>query len=323
MNVGRRFDLLTFGEAMVEFNEAGAAQPEAAPQAVGRWFLQGFGGDTSNLAVAAARQGARVACLGALGADAPGAMLRALWDAEGIDHRAVLADPEAFTAVYLVTHDEGGHHFHFVRRGSAASRFGSAHVAPDAVAESRVLHLSGITLAISERSRAAAWQAIDLARAAGTRVSFDTNLRQRLWTLSEAQAATERALRTCDIALPGQDDMAALAGLVEPRAIAEHCLARGAEVVAVKLGAAGALVASRSERHSIAPFACTPVDATGAGDTFGGAFLARLLAGDTLLDAGRYAACAAALSTEGYGAVAPIPRADAVRAALAGRGGSS
>jgi 2-dehydro-3-deoxygluconokinase len=76
-------------------------------------------------------------------------------------------------------------------------------------------------------------------------------------------------------------------------------------------------VASASERHRIAPFPCRPVDATGAGDTFGGAFVARLVAGDMLHDAARYAACAAALSTRGYGAVAPIPRAAEVRAALA------
>ena len=66
---------------------------------------------------------------------------------------------------------------------------------------------------------------------------------------------------------------------------------------------------------------CQPVDATGAGDAFGGAFVARLVAGDALAQAGRYAAAAAALSTEGYGAVAPIPHAARVRAALqAGRG---
>jgi 2-dehydro-3-deoxygluconokinase len=58
------------------------------------------------------------------------------------------------------------------------------------------------------------------------------------------------------------------------------------------------------------------VDATGAGDTFGGAFITRWLAGDTLREAGRYAAAAAALSTEGYGAVDPIPRAADVRRAL-------
>ena len=82
------------------------------------------------------------------------------------------------------------------------------------------------------------------------------------------------------------------------------------------LRAAGALGADAHERHRIAPHPCRGVDATGAGDTFGGAFVARRLAGDSLLEAGRYAAVAAALSTEGYGAVAPIPDAAAVRRAM-------
>jgi 2-dehydro-3-deoxygluconokinase len=87
--------------------------------------------------------------------------------------------------------------------------------------------------------------------------------------------------------------------------------------VALKLGAEGALVADASRRHRIAAHRCRCVDATGAGDTFGGAFVARLLAGDDLEVAGRYAAAAAALSTEGYGAVEPIPHADRVIAVLA------
>jgi 2-dehydro-3-deoxygluconokinase len=77
-------------------------------------------------------------------------------------------------------------------------------------------------------------------------------------------------------------------------------------------------VADARQRHRIAPYPCRSVDATGAGDTFGGAFVARRLAGDDLLAAARYAAVAAALSTEGLGAVAPIPVAEAVRRALQG-----
>ena len=71
---------------------------------------------------AAARQGARVAYVSALGDDPYGAMLRSLWDREGVDHTGVVTDPEAFTAIYFVTHDAAGHHFHFFRHGSAASR---------------------------------------------------------------------------------------------------------------------------------------------------------------------------------------------------------
>ena len=84
------------------------------------------------------------------------------------------------------------------------------------------------------------------------------------------------------------------------------------------MGDAGALLATAETRMHIPPFPCRTVDATGAGDVlFCGSFLARLIAGDAAEPAARYAAAAAALKTQGYGAVAPIPRAPEVLAALA------
>ena len=302
------FDIVSLGEPMVEFNQTG--------EAGGRHYLQGFGGDSSNFAIAAARQGARVAYVSALGDDPYGRMLRGLWDREAVDHRSVKADPQAFTAIYFVTHDERGHHFDFFRAGSAASRMTPADLPGERIARARVLHLSGISLAISNQACDTAYAAIDIARRAGVKVSFDTNLRLKLWPIHRARAVMGDVLRLCDICLPSYDDVVAITGLTDPEAIVDHCLAQGAEVVALKLGEQGAIVASATERHRIAPHPCRTVDATGAGDTFGGAFVARLVAGDSLPEAGRYAAVAAALSTEGYGAVEPIPRADAVRAAI-------
>ena len=301
-------DILAFGEPMVEFNQTG--------EGAGRLYLQGFGGDTSNFAIAAARQGARVGYLSALGDDPYGAMLRRLWDEEGVDHANVATDPQAFTAIYFVTHDAQGHHFHFFRKGSAASRMTPAQLPPERIAQTRVLHLSGISLAISDAACETGFAAMDLARAAGVAVSFDTNLRLKLWPLARAREVMTEALRRCDIALPSLDDVRALTGLDDPDALVDHCLTLGARVVALKLGEAGALVATAQERHRIAPRPCQPVDATGAGDTFGGAFVARWVAGDTLLQAGRYAATAAALSTQAYGAVEPIPRRSQVEQAL-------
>jgi len=303
-------DILAFGEPMVEFNQTRDGD--------GRLYLQGFGGDSSNFAIAAARQGARTGYLSAVGDDPYGRLLRELWTREGVDHGSVKTDASAFTAVYFVTHGERGHEFHFFRAGSAASRMTPADLPPERIAASKVLHLSGISLAISTTACDTGYAAIETARAAGVRVSFDTNLRLKLWSIDRARAVMTDVLRRCDIALPSYDDFAAITGLSDPDALVDHGLQLGAAIVALKLGAEGAIVANASERHRIPPFPCAPVDATGAGDTFGGAFVARLVAGDSLLDAGRYAAAAAALSTEGYGAVAPIPRADAVRAALAG-----
>jgi 2-dehydro-3-deoxygluconokinase len=301
-------DILALGEAMVEFNQTADAG--------GRLYLQGFGGDTSNFAVSAARQGATVGYLSALGDDVYGDMLRAMWKSEGIDDSGVVTDADAFTAIYFVTHDAAGHHFHFFRTGSAASRLTLAQLPPASLARTRVLHVSGISLAISATARETCLAAMRAARAAGAMVSFDTNHRPRLWPLATARAATDEAMGLCDICLPSHDDLAALTGLAGPEAMVAHCLARGARIVALKHGAGGAWVADRTRVVRIAPHPCRPVDATGAGDAFGGAFVARIVAGDDLEAAGRYAAATAALSTEGYGAVEPIPRAERVRAAL-------
>jgi 2-dehydro-3-deoxygluconokinase len=302
-------DIVALGEPMVEFNQTGERD--------GRLYLQGFGGDTSNFAIAAARQGARVAYLSAVGDDPYGAMLRALWDREGVDHAGVRTNAQAFSAIYFVTHDARGHHFHFFRAGSAASRMVPADLSLQTIRSAKLLHLSGISLAISESARETGFAAMAAAREAGVAVSFDTNLRLKLWSLDLARAVTESALRRCTIALPSYDDMTVLTGLSAPDAIVDHCLALGARTVALKLGADGAIVADSQQRNRIAPHRCTPVDATGAGDTFGGTFIARVVAGDSPLEAGRYAAVAAALSTEGYGAVEPIPRAADVRRAMA------
>ena len=302
-------DIVAFGEPMVEFNQTG--------EGGGRQYLQGFGGDTSNFAIAAARQGATVAYVSALGDDPYGAALRELWDREGVDHNSVANDVAAFTAIYFVTHDAQGHHFSFFRAGSAASRISPATLPQDRIAAAKVFHLSGISLAISASACDAGYAAIEAARAADVRVSFDTNLRLKLWSIDRARAVMNDVIGLADICLPSYDDVVAITGLTDADALVDHCLRRGAKTVALKLGAEGAIVADADTRVRIAAHRCTPVDATGAGDTFGGAFVARLVAGDSLEAAGRYAAVAAALSTEGFGAVDPIPHAARVSAALA------
>ena len=302
-------DILALGEPMVEFNQTG--------EGAGRLYLQGFGGDTSNAAIAAARQGASVGYLSALGADVYGAMLRALWAEEGVDDSGVRTVPQAFTAVYFVNHDDDGHHFSFFRRGSAASLMQPKDLPADRIAAAKVLHLSGISAAISDSACDTCFAAVEIAKSAGVRVSFDTNLRVKLWPLARARAVMRELIGQADICLPSYEDIRAISGLDDPDALVDYCLALGASTVALKLGPDGALIATAERRFRVPPHPCKPVDATGAGDTFGGAFVARIVAGDDLEGAGRYAAAAAALSTEGYGAVAPIPHAARVREALA------
>ncbi len=302
--------LLCMGEPMLELNR----QP---PDADGRaLYLEGHGGDTSNTAIAAARSGASVGYITAIGADAAGQSFLDLWAREGVDTATVIRRPDAPTGIYLVTHGPDGHAFTFYRDNSAAARLAPAEVPVAAIHAARILHVSGISQAISSSACDAVFHAIHTARDAGTLVSYDTNLRLRLWPAARAAAIIHAAIALCDIALPSLDDARALTGLDTPDAIADFYL-RLCPTVLLKLGAHGVLCATRSGRTRIPAHPVTLRDATGAGDCFAGAFLARHLAGDSLIDAARYANTAAALSTTGFGAVAPIPHAAAVLAAMA------
>lgn len=307
-------DILCMGEPMLEFNQ----QP---PTPDGRrLYLEGHGGDTSNAAIAAARSGASAGYVTAIGRDAAGDSFMELWAREGVDTACVIRRDDAPTGIYFVTHDERGHHFTFYRTGSAASRYLPSEVPEEAIRSTRVLHVSGISQAISTTACDAAFHAIEVARAAGVAVSYDTNLRLKLWPLRRAAAVIHQALALSDIAFPSLEDAQALTGLSDADAIADFYL-RLCPLVLLKLGPDGVLVAQRDgERVRIPGFKVNAVDATGAGDTFAGAFLARRVAGDDVLTAARYATAAAALSTTGYGAVAPIPRQTDIQSFLGAQG---
>ena len=306
-------DLLCMGEPMLEFN-----QLPAAPD--GRvLYLEGHGGDTSNAAVAAARQGARVGYITALGEDPAGDSFLALWAREGVDAGTVRRDPRFQTGVYFVFHGPQGHAFLHYRANSAAANYVPADLPDAAIARARMLFVSGISQGISPMAADSVFAAITLARRNGVAVAYDTNYRPRLWPPARAAAVMAAAIAEADIVFPGEDDAQALLGLTDADAIADYYLGLGPRVVALKLGAGGAYLVTAEQRLRIPAHPVEAVDATGAGDAFCGAFLARTLAGDGPEAAARYANAAAALKCTGYGAVAPIPRPEAVRALLAGR----
>lgn len=302
-------DILAMGEALIEFNQTDPSQQN---------YRFGFGGDTSNCVIAAARQGAKAGYLSAIGDDHFGAALRELWQAEGIDQRFIKIDPSAPTGLYFVHHDETGHHFSYRRAGSAASLLGPNDLSNGAIEAAKLLQLSGISLAISGQAADAAFGAMAQAQSLGRLVAFDTNYRSSLWPLDRAQAVILAAARQADIVLPGLDDAKLLTGLSAPQAILDYFLHAGAKIVALTMGAEGCWLADQHDRKHLAPHTVKAVDATGAGDTFDGAFLAEYLRTNDWHKAGIYANAAAALATTGFGAVAPIPNRAQVEAFLAG-----
>ena len=294
-----RFDLVALGEPLVEFNQTRGANDQ---------YLHGFGGDTSNCAIAAARLGARSAYVTRVGSDAFGREFLALWKSEGVDVDGVGVDPEAPTGIYFVTHGPSGHEFSYLRAGSAASRMRPADLPLEIIRAAKVLHLSGISQAISASACDACFAAMEAARASGTKISYDTNLRLKLWPLPRARAIIRASLALADWALPSLEDAGLLFGREQPDAILDACHADGAPLVVLRCGAKGCIVSDGRKRERVAGHTVKAIDATGAGDCFDGAFAARLVAGDDAFAAARYANAAAALATTGYGAVAPLPR---------------
>ena len=295
----KRFDLVALGEPMVELNQTQGSSGQ---------YVQGFGGDTSNCAIAAARLGARAAYVTRLGDDAFGRMLLELWQREDVDATGVGIDPEAPTGVYFVTHGAKGHEFHYLRAGSAASRMRTTDLPLPVIRAAKVLHLSGISQAISASACDTCFAAMEAARGAEVKISYDTNLRLKLWPLPRARAIIRASLALVDWALPSLDDAKLLFERNDADAILDACHAAGAPLVVLRCGPEGCVVSDDKRRERIAGHRVKAIDATGAGDCFDGAFAARIIAGDDSIAAARYANAAAALATTGYGAVAPLPR---------------
>ena len=303
-------DIVCLGEPMIEFTRI--EDPEGRSL-----YLQGFGGDTSNCAIAAARQGARVGYITALGADRFGDMYMDLWRDEGIDVSGVSRDPDAPTAAYFIQPVAEGRDFTYYRKGSAASRMTPEILPVGVIRRAKYLEVSAISQAISENARKTVSRAIDVAREVDVTVAYDFNLRLNLWDLEQARTVIHATARRAEILLPSLDEARILTGLEDPDEIVDYYLGMGPEIVALKCGEAGVIIAWGGSRQAISPPEVKVMDTSGAGDTLGGSFLARLAVGDDPFRAARHGVYAASLSTTGFGAVAPIPKLGTVQAALA------
>jgi 2-dehydro-3-deoxygluconokinase len=255
-----------FGEGMIELVSRD-----------GQWML-GHGGDTLNMAVHLARFGLPVAYASALGEDPFSEELQAAWSAEGIDCSCLLRDPKHMPGLYAIrTDDQGERKFFYWRENSAARRFfdsPEADIACARLQSSKLFVYSLISLAIlddSGRDRLLGLAA--KVRAGGGKVAFDGNYRPRLWANSaEAALWRDRALAHCDIGLPTLADETELSGALDAQEVARHWRDRGAQEVVVKLGGEGCLL---PDGTIVAPERkVTPVDSSGAGDSFNAGYLA-------------------------------------------------
>jgi 2-dehydro-3-deoxygluconokinase len=306
---GGQIDIATLGECMVEL-AAADGDMEHAPT-----FQRRFGGDTFNVAAVAAKIGVRTAFVSALGTDPFGRYLRASMSRLGIDTSGVVSRAEAPTGVYFVEPDgSGDQRFYYYRTGSAASTFGPRDLDRSLLARVRVLHVSGITQALSASMREATRLACEAVREASGRISYDPNYRPALWESPKLAREALDELMPLDFLSPSLADLHALFPDRSVEDAARRFRSIGVGTVFVKAGAAGSYVAS-DEREgwiSVDPVS-SPKDTTGAGDFAVGALLACVLRGWPASEAAHVANRIAAETTKHHGSVESVLSSNAVR----------
>ncbi|MGY1840578.1 MULTISPECIES: sugar kinase [unclassified Modestobacter] len=243
-----------------------------------------FGGAESNVAIGVSRLGGSAAWIGRLGADAVGAMIMRELRAEGV---AVHAATESAAATALMLKERvrpGASRISYYRRGQAGSRLSPADIPTDVVTSAKVLHLTGISVALGAGPRDAATHAADLARGSGTLVSFDVNHRATLVDdIEEARCGYLALAERADLLFAGNDEAELLTGERDPERQLDAMLALGAQQAVVKLGADGAIAATANgDRLRQGAFRVSAVDTVGAGDAFVAGWLASLVDGGDL-----------------------------------------
>lgn len=265
--------LVTMGESL---GAVRSTQPGGF--ALGEGAALGVGGAESNVAIAASRLGIAATWVGRVGDDVVGSRIVRDLRAEGVDVRVVV-DRTAPTGLLLKNQARPGRvDVAYYRAGSAASKLSPADVERAEITSADLLHVTGITPALSATASAAVFSAVETARDRGAVVSFDINHRSRLWSADAARSTYQRLVASADIVFASDDEAAlTLGGDGTPRELADGLRALGAHTVVIKLGdrGAGSLVDGEWRERAAARVAV--VDTVGAGDAFVGAYLAATL----------------------------------------------
>ncbi|GHJ37920.1 sugar kinase [Streptomyces sp. TS71-3] len=276
-------DVLTFGETMVALRGSG-------PLKLGGSMEVSIAGAESNVAIGLSRLGHPVRWVGTVGDDEAGELVLRTLRAEGVDVTGVQHDASAPTGLILfeprlpdVTR------VHYYRAASAGSR-----LEPNAIERAfaarapRILHLTGITPALSSSALAAARRALELGRAHGSLICLDVNFRSRLWSAEAASAFLDVCVPHVDVLIASDDELplclpqggAPSDSTADVAALAKLLLARGVGEVVVKLGPEGAVShTAHGEFHRPAR-PVRAVDSVGAGDAFVAGYLSALLDGE-------------------------------------------
>lgn len=274
-------DVVTMGETM------GLLRAETpGPLAHARSLGLGMGGAESNFAIALSRLGVPVTWAGRVGGDSMGELVLRELRAEGLDVHGIV-DPQAPTGLMIKERRTSEQlKVWYYRSGSAGSRLQPQDVPVKQIREARLLHLTGITPALSASAAAAVDHAITVAREAGTLVSLDLNYRAALWPKGEAGELYRKLLPQVDLVFAGDEEAMTALGLDEsqilpPLELAHQLAVLGPRHAVVKLGALGAVAVADSAEFTQPAVPVNAVDTVGAGDAFVAGYIAEFLAGES------------------------------------------
>lgn len=300
----KNLDVVTFGETMVLFN------PETqGPLRHIHGFTKSIAGAESNVAIALANLGHKVGWFSKVGDDEFGRYIEFVIRGEGVDVSRLIKDEVNRTGImFKETFGHTDPSVYYYREGSAASYIEPSDIDHEYICSARILHITGITPALSKSARQTVFEAIDIAKKNGVLVSFDPNIRLKLWSKEAAKKTLLQIMKKADIVFPGIDEANLLLGTQDPYKAIEKFHELGASVVALKIGAKGCIISDGSESVRVEGYEVTSVvDTVGAGDGFAAGFLSRYLDNFSLEEAGKFANGIGAMATQVKGDIEGFP----------------
>ena len=268
-------DLVTFGETMALVSAA-----DIGPLRHARQMHLGIAGAESNVAIGMVRLGSTASWTGRIGDDELGRLVAMTVRGQDVDTTAIV-DPDAPTGLMLKERRTSqSARVTYYRAGSAGSRLGPDDVDEHSISAARVLHLSGITTALSASAREAAFAAIEIAHSSDTLVSWDLNYRSALWGPDEAARTLLEVTERADIVFATTEEARLLCDGTDADELAAGLAKLGPRDVMIKSGARGALALLSGLRYVVDPEIVQAIDHVGAGDAFTAGYLSSLCKGN-------------------------------------------